>query len=424
MISLNGDSMIDNLPTIFVASELKKLPVSKDEIATLQQARELFDLGYCGHALLDIWNASISNLRRRVDAYGVDLWESVVKEDSGRRKYDRNGETLSERWSGVDDLVLISGATKLGLLNKKAGKSLEMINWMRNHASPAHGNDQKVEKEDVVGLALILDRNLFKADMPDPGHSVSSLFSPIKLAPLTPDSAAVLADQIKALKLTDMRTAFGFLLDMLCSGGAPAGENAKILLPTAWKNAPDEIRKTAGTRYHSLRLDQSGDTSADKGAKTRLLDFLIGNDGVGYIPDGARAFLFRRAAKKLAIAKDTSYGWSEEEKAAKNLAQLGTSVPGVAFEEVYQEIASVYCGNYWGRSGAYEILEAFLDALNTTQIRRFARMFIENPRVQSELSQLKPKREAAKLLGELSARLTISSHKDEVDEAISHVKGI
>ena len=51
----------------------------------------------------------------------------------------------------------------------------------------------------------------------------------------------------------------------------------------------------------------------------------------------------RRAASKLAAAKNSSYGWSDENVAAQNLAQLGTAVPFIAFEEVYQEVLAVWC---------------------------------------------------------------------------------
>jgi hypothetical protein len=97
-------------------------------------------------------------------------------------------------------LVVIAGATRLGLLNKKAGKALEMINWMRNNASPAHDNDQKLDREDVMALAMMLTKNLFQADMPDPGHSVSSLFDPVKAQILNSTQIDVLADQIRGLK--------------------------------------------------------------------------------------------------------------------------------------------------------------------------------------------------------------------------------
>ncbi len=138
--------MTDNLPAILGEPSKDKFPATVDaEIGYLSQARKLLDAGFPDHSLLDIWNAAVHNLRRRIEAYGIELFSSAVKDEAGRKKFDKDGETLGERWSGVDDLTLINGATKLGVLNKKAGKSLEMINWMRNHASPAHGSDDAVD---------------------------------------------------------------------------------------------------------------------------------------------------------------------------------------------------------------------------------------------------------------------------------------
>jgi hypothetical protein len=45
-------------------------------------------------------------------------------------------------------------------------------------------------------------------------------------------------------------------------------------------------------------------------------------------------------------------------------------------------------------------------------------MFIENERVQGELTQTKPRNNAIALLKELKPKLTISAHKDEIDDAI------
>jgi hypothetical protein len=138
-------------------------------------------------------------------------------------------------------------------------------------------------------------------------------------------------------------------------------ENATELLPVVWEKAPEDLRKTVGQRYHALYFDPSTDSSAVKAATTRILDFLTEVDGIRYIPDGARARIYRRAAKRLADAKDTSYGWGDEEKAARTLEQFGPWVPNIAFEEVYQEILTVYCGNYWGRSKAHLTLKPFLE---------------------------------------------------------------
>lgn len=412
------------LPALLDTKQLATFEVSSHEVSLLKQAGKLFDGEFFDHALLDIWNAAVANLRRRVEAYGADLWESVIKDEPGRKKYDKDGETLSERWAGVDDLVLITGSTRLGLLNKKAGKALEMINWMRNHASPAHDSDHKVEREDVLGLVMLLQKNLFEAEMPDIGHSVASLFDPVKSKVLKPDKLALLADQIRGLKAGDLRVAFGFLLDLLGRGESPAVENAVELLPVAWEKASDELRKTAGLRYHSLILDPATDTAADKAAASRILDFLTEVEGIRFVPDGARARLYRRAAKKLRDAKDTSYGWADEEKTARTLAQFGPWTPPIAFEEVYQEIIAVTVGNHWGRSKAHAVLAPFFDKLNTSQTRQVARLFAENERVQEELFQAKPKAQAMALLKAMKAKLTISSHKDEVEEAIATVKAL
>jgi len=414
--------MKSTLPALLDAPKAGQFPaLVQRETDLLGQARKLFDAGFYDHSLLDVWNAAVNNLRRRIETYGVDLFESVAKEESGRKKYDKDGETLSERWSGVDDLVLISCATKLGLVNKKAGKSLEMINWMRNHASPAHDSDHKVEQEDVIGLVLILQKNLFESPLPDPGHSVSGLFDPIKKSKLGTDEIEVLTDQIEALKNADIKVAFGFLLDLLCKGVEPSLTNTKGLFPIVWERASDDLKKAAGLRYHGYKLNPAEDDSHDKSAATRILDFLTEAEGIQYIPDGARASIYRRAAKALGAAKDASYGWSSELSAAKTLKQFGPYVPSTALSDVYQEILASWCGNYWGSSGSSAYLGDFIDSLNTTQLRAVAGMFMSNDRVRSELFQPKPKAKAKALLKTIRERLTIQSHLDEIDEISSAV---
>lgn len=101
--------MSTTLPAILDPKAVGVLPLSKHETGLLAQASKLFAGGFYDHALPDVWNAAVNNLRRRIEAYGPDLWESVVKDESGRKKYDKSGETTSERWSGVDYLALIVG---------------------------------------------------------------------------------------------------------------------------------------------------------------------------------------------------------------------------------------------------------------------------------------------------------------------------
>lgn len=414
--------MSTHLPALLDTATAEVFPVLvKRETDLLVQARKLFDGGFYDHALLDIWNAAVNNLRRRVESYGVDIFLSTIKDEPGRKKYTSDGDSLAERWAGVDDLVLIAGATRLGLLNKKAGKSLEMINWMRNHASPAHESEHSVEQEDVIALALLLQKNLFEDPLPDPGHSASSLFEPVRSSPLTEESVSLLKDQINGLRNPDVRVAFGFMLDLICAGVEPAYLNVSLLFPTLWERASGEMRKTAGLRYYSFTVNPESDESEDKKARDRILYILTQVNGIKFIPDGARAAIYRRAAQQLASAKNTSYGWANEDAAARSLAQFGPYVPSITFEEVYQEILAVWCGNYWGRSGAHNTLTLFIDALTVDQIRTIGQMFINNDRVRDELFQSKPKSRAIELLKLLKSKLPLEAHKTEIDTAIDFV---
>jgi hypothetical protein len=213
-------------------------------------------------------------------------------------------------------------------------------------------------------------------------------------------------------------------MDMLCAGSTPASLNAAVLLPIAWGRASEELRKAAGLRYQTVVIDPASDTSADKGTEGRLIDFLTKVKGVNYIPDASRARLYRHAAKLLAQAKETSYGWEAEKTAARTLAQFGPWVPAIAFDEVYQEIISVYCGNFWGTSGAGTILDEFLTSLNTDQVRRVIQIIVTNDRAKAELFQSRPKLMAVYLLGILKAKLTINAHVVEADQAIATVQAM
>ena len=335
-----------------------------------------FSKVFYSYSLLAIWNAATSNLKRKVEAYGTEIWSSTVKNKQGRKTYDINGSTIAERWSDVDDIILISGAKDIGLIDSKAAKSLEMINWMRNHTSSAHDSDNRVEEKDVIALVLLLEENLFKQPLPEPKHSISAVFKPIKSRILNSEELITLDDQIKSYNNQEIKTLFGFLLDLLTTGNEQIKTNVFNLFPAVWEKANDDSRKTLGIKYHEYMINsnENEDENENKDVKTSIFELLIKVDGVSYIPEGTRAKIYRKASTKLAEAKNTMYGWSKEESASKFLCQLGIKVPSVVFEIVYQEILSVWCGNYWGKSESQPILKPFIDSVSTEQIKQILKM--------------------------------------------------
>jgi len=418
---------INSLPEIISQQvEIKETfpMLSEKEYIYINEARALFQQRFYSYSLIAFWNAATSNLKRKVEAYGIEIWSSTVKNKQGRKTYDINGSTIAERWSDVDDIILISGAKDIGLIDSKAAKSLEMINWMRNHTSSAHDSDNRVEEKDVIALVLLLEENLFKQPLPEPKHSISAVFKPIKNRVLNSEELITLDDQIKSYNNQEIKTLFGFLLDLLTTGNEQIKTNVFNLFPAVWERANDDLRKTLGIKYHEYMINSNETEDENKDVKTSIFELLIKVDGVSYIPEGTRAKIYRKASIKLAEAKNTMYGWSKEESASKFLRQLGIKVPSVVFEIVYQEILSVWCGNYWGKSESQPILKPFIDSISTEQIKQILKMFKENNRVKEELYQQNPKNEAIKLLHFFENRLTLELHKEELKETIKFVKNL
>ena len=418
---------INSLPEIISQQvEIKETfpMLSEKEYIYINEARALFQQRFYSYSLIAFWNAATSNLKRKVEAYGIEIWSSTVKNKQGRKTYDINGSTIAERWSDVDDIILISGAKDIGLIDSKAAKSLEMINWMRNHTSSAHDSDNRVEEKDVIALVLLLEENLFKQPLPEPKHSISAVFKPIKNRALNSEELITLDDQIKSYNNQEIKTLFGFLLDLLTTGNEQIKTNVFNLFPAVWERANDDLRKTLGIKYHEYMINSNEIEDENKDVKTSIFELLLKVDGVSYIPEGTRAKIYRKASIKLAEAKNTMYGWSKEESASKFLRQLGIKVPSVVFEIVYQEILSVWCGNYWGKSESQPILKPFIDSISTEQIKQILKMFKENNRVKEELYQQNPKNEAIKLLHFFENRLTLELHKEELKETIKFVKNL
>lgn len=406
----------DNLQTFVTADNTEQI--------MLKKASDLINLDYPEHSLLELWNASVHNLRRRIEMYSIDIFISTLSSLAGRKTFKKDGDTLSERWAGVDDVNLIEGAIQIGVLNKKAGKALEMINWMRNHASPAHDSDDSVTKDDVLGLVIILKSNLFDLPLPDPVHSPLALLTPIKNDILTDNQVELFKEQIGSFSNRDMRTIFGYAVDVISAGIQPEYDNIMKLFETIWEHTTEELRTNMGLRLHNFMFDPSTDKSADGSASNRLYDALLNVSGIKYIPDSTRATIYRKLAKDLAFAKNCLYGWAQENSASRALLQVGIFIPSIAFEDVYQEILSVWCGNYWGRSNAHIILRPFIFDVQPKQQVAIARLFFENTRVRDELYQARPKRNALSLLNEIKNGLTNGSQIAEIERIISDVQKI
>ncbi len=398
--------------------------LDEEEKVRLQKAASLLDLGYPEHSLIEVWNAAIHNLRRRVEAYSIDMFLAILNQNKGRNRYNKDGDSLPERWEGVDDILLIQCAKELGLLTSKAEKALSTIDWMRNHASAAHDSAECVTNADVMGLSMIICGNLFAAPMPELMHSPAVIIEAVKKGILTEEQIDLFKQQIVGYSNKEIQVLFGFFLNGIKNGEEPLYGNSKELFPSVWEKASDELRNKMGRDYYDYIFYPESDVNneGDMNCRGRVYEMLVKVDGIRYVPEAGRIGIYKKLAGRLRSAKNTMYGWRMEEGAAVALQQVGPHVPASVFDEVYQEILRVYCGNYWGRSEAHTALDCFIFNVQIAEKLRIAKLFLYNDEVKEELSQVKPNAQAVSLLERIKDSLTVASNTAEIDRIIFEVK--
>ncbi len=322
---------------------------------------------YPEYAIQDLWNATVHNLRRRVENYSIDLFFSMV--EGVEKHFDRDGETLSARWNGIKDETLIVGAKKMGIIDSKCEMFLKYVLWSRNHCSAAHDADQLVTSGEVKGYAIQLRDNLFCLDFPESIRAFRELFARLKEKPLGEDEVAI-RKQIEKCNAKDASQLLGFVTNTLENGEEPAYSNVLCLFPTIWNKANDVKKRDFASRIQDSMTDAAmgGDGERDGNASTRLLSALISVHGLDYAPASLSASVFRNKLTVLAEAKNTMYGWRLEEAAAKDIIDLGSRVPAEVCPLFIITYLKVCFGNRWGRSRACETLKPLMDTISIAKL--------------------------------------------------------
>lgn len=196
--------------------------IDEYERSRITKAAELLTANFPEHSLLEIWNSAIHNLKRRIEAFSVEMFlSSLVTGGTGKQKYNASADTLAERWSDMDDFCVIQGATRVGVISQKTGKTLEMINWMRNHASAAHISDEEVKGSDVLGLTQLMAESLFRDPLPNRIHSPIIVIESIKNDILSENQIGLIKEQISNYRNVDILTLFGFSMNQVMIGNQP-----------------------------------------------------------------------------------------------------------------------------------------------------------------------------------------------------------
>lgn len=175
------ESTIEILP---IEERLKSTYLSKFTVAV--------SVGLFDGALNFLWDETVMSLRRL--AVNFDLQYFLVVAKTVNNKYNNLNSVEDLQAIGDHDLLEIS--RRIGLVNDINYKRLEHVNYLRNHASAAHPNDNYVTGIEMLGL---LENCLKYAIIAKPDHSViqiKQLFSNIRNNEIPIEDFPIIGDDL------------------------------------------------------------------------------------------------------------------------------------------------------------------------------------------------------------------------------------
>jgi hypothetical protein len=235
-----------------LADALDVLPIEQREKAyylskfTVAVAVGLFD-----GAINYLWNETVRALRRLVTKTDLSYFFVVAEQVSGRNRDLSTEEDLE----AVQDHDLLEVCRRIGLLSDVNYHRLEHINYMRNHASAAHPNDQDIDGHELLGWVSVCLRHAITAEPDASVVVVARLLENVRTQVLPASDFPIIGQEIARLsqeRIDDLLWAlFGLFVDPRLGPAVKA--NIKSISLFAWQAASEDRRFEVGARYGLFR---------------------------------------------------------------------------------------------------------------------------------------------------------------------------
>ncbi len=325
-------------------------------------------------ALNFLWDETVRALRRLVISFDLQYFFSVAQTISNKYKNFSKEEDLES----VSEFDLLEVTKRIGLISEVAYKELENINYMRNHASAAHPNDNELTGFKMVSFAEDCIKYAINAT---PDHSViklKELSNNIRKNPIPDEDISIISNDLllqPQRRLDDfVLSLFGFFCDE--RQDECVYSNIEKIIPHISDGVSEDTLYQIGSKFGVYRKN------ADTFKKNKTQRFLELIDGLKYKDEDS---LNAELLEKLQDLRTAHFGWNNfynESAYAKSIKESmpANGIPSMVRSQFVKIISLCYVGNGLGyREGIDEtaepIYKEFIDRFGIDEIREFILLF-------------------------------------------------
>lgn len=360
------DSMSHAIAVLPIDERLKATYISKFTVAVT--------VGLFDAAITFLWDETIKALRKLAVQTDLSYFYDVAEKRDAFRKNLSTEEDIDK----IGELALVDACERVGLLSSVNRERLRHINFMRNHASSAHPNDNEVQGAELVSWLSTCVRHVITARPNSTSVETSRLLFNVRSGKVRSQDLPVLDSAIQQMpgpRIDDLIwTLFGLYVDPKTS--TDARNNIDILAPVCWKSVSEPRRHEVGARLADFVRHQEHD-------KRQLADqFLTQVGGLSYRTEEILVAELYEKLQALEKAHEASRNFYEEWPHAK---ALGDSLPATQIvpEAVrsywVKVIVKCWIGNGRGYyegvdRDAIKYYDAYLNLFRDQEIAEFLRL--------------------------------------------------
>lgn len=332
-----GDNVSD-VPTIVSAAKQLRLKEQQQIVANMEA--EHYEV-----AATYLWHKTMALLKRKIATLGNEFIAELLQ----RPDIDEH----SEIQTSISDAEAITLASELGMITATQALRLVHSQEVIAHFASVDADDRM---DDAEGLtreeALLCLRVCVQGVLGQERVAVAEDFAAFRRK-LEGETFTETSPEIVRLRQSPyffVRTAISILLAVLKSGkGAQiehASRNTGLIVPLFWDELKQPEKWQIGQAYASEFSEGKKDSIK------ALHSVLLRVRGFDFVPENLRSNTFTKVANSVIAAHQGIDNFYNEPGPMRELASLGTSIPGPALAGCITATLCVKLGNSYGASWA------------------------------------------------------------------------
>jgi hypothetical protein len=295
-----------------------------------------------------VWTRTMALLKKQLSALGSEFIGEMLQRP--------NIDEFTDITTSISDSEAISLALDLGMItplqSKRLFHSQEIVTYFAGLSSGALDEiveeDEIMTREDAVSCLRVCVQGVLGHEKFGAAEDFKAFRDKLSSVAISADSPEI--NRLRSSPYFFIKTAISVLLSLFkTSKGAQiehTARNAQLIIPEFWPILKNPERWQIGQVYAEEFND--GKKESVKGLHAVLLKV----SGFDYVPENLRSSTFIKVASSVIAAHEALNNFYNEPAPMRELANLGTSIPGPAFAHCVTAALCVKLGNRYGVSMA------------------------------------------------------------------------